>query len=84
MSRSCDVDRAVTDIADKNSLRRRRANFKFAPLAHSLLSNAIKTWRFGDDMSPLSNANEKDYETINIRSEGVKHNINFTYLTIIE
>ena len=24
-------------------------------------SNAIKTWRFGDDVSPLSNANESIY-----------------------
>ena len=41
-------------------------------------SCAIKTWRFGDDVSPLSNANERDYEPIYIRIEGVKHNyINF-------
>ena len=40
-------------------------------------SNAIKTWRFGD-MSPLSNANERDYEPIYIGIEGVKLNyINF-------
>lgn len=25
----------------------------------SIKSNAIKTWRFGDDISPLSNANKK-------------------------
>ena len=37
-------------------------------------SNAIKTWRFGDYMSPLSNANERDCEPIYIGIEGVKHN----------
>lgn len=26
--------------------------------------NAIKTWRFSDNMSLLSNANERDYEPI--------------------
>ena len=31
-----------------------------------------KTWRFGDDMSTLSNANERGYEPIYIRIEGVK------------
>ena len=25
-----------------------------------ITKDAIKTWRFGDDMSPLSNANERD------------------------
>ena len=30
-----------------------------------------------DDMSPLSNANERDYEPIYIGNEGVKHNTKF-------
>ena len=36
-------------------------------------SNAIKTWCFGDDMSPLSNVKERDYEPIYIGIKGVKH-----------
>ena len=36
--------------------------------------NAIKTWRFGDEMSPLSSANGRGYELIYIGIEGVKHN----------
>ena len=35
-----------------------------------------KKQRF-DDMSPLSNANERDYEPIYIGNEGVKHNTKF-------
>ena len=31
----------------------------------------------GDDMSPLSNANERDYDPLFIPNEIVKHNINF-------
>lgn len=30
----------------------------------SIKSNAIKTWRFGDDISPLSNANKKRDEDL--------------------
>ena len=30
-----------------------------------------------DDMSPLSNANERDHEPIYIGNEGVKHNTKF-------
>ena len=37
----------------------------------------IKTWRFGDDVPPLTNANQRDYETIYIGKEGAKHNIKF-------
>ena len=35
-----------------------------------------KKQRF-DDMSPLSNANERDYEPVYIGNEGVKHNTKF-------
>ena len=34
-------------------------------------SNAIKTWRFVGDMSPLSNANEKRSPMVYIENEGV-------------
>ena len=34
-------------------------------------SNAIKTWRFIGDMSPLSNANEKRSPMVYVENEGV-------------
>ena len=37
-------------------------------------SNGIKTWR-SRDMSPLSNANERDYETIYKGNESVVENV---------
>ena len=40
-------------------------------------SKAIKTWRFGEDMPSLSNANERDFEKIYIWNDGVERNIKF-------
>ena len=45
--------------------------FMYVCMYVRIKSNAIKTWRFVGDMSPLSNANEKRSPMVYIENEGV-------------